>query len=550
MKKFVVLLLLLTTIRCEDEDDEEDEEPGSRCKREIVESYNLNGFLSKRHLNFYVCPAIKMSCCSMYDQFMMFTNWRDNVKEKLKKYYKGIEQKYKHMKALINEVFKINFNKLIEKLHMEEKRKDKIIQKQTFLKNKNIPNLIDKILELYHPNSEYMMKVRSTFYCSICDFDSHRFIDIPNKQVRISEVSCGEIAKNTINYSYYLNVELTRYLMDLSKVLVHFVDSDGAKPVVIRNAAKIRRDINKCANAFKNGGDNFKPCKKFCEHYKFNANSPIIEGYQVFFNDIINGMEMFLKANAEKEKDEKEEEEEESDEDDTETSDGTNAEKGKSEGGARLLSDNTKSTKDSDDDKENGSQQADIQTFNFSPAQLNETPDPYDEKAVDPNYDEYVLNKMFNFQKNYEKDRQQGYVNFIKNKLHFIDVEYDYENGDDNDIFKTNSHVIVDLEHFSTKVTQFGVNIEKHIRTTNMDKSMRDLVSHLKSRSRYKILYEKLDPALLKQINDITNDAIKNFHRDNFLKFKDESLMLKKEEMLKNYENVKKTAYKSGYKIY
>lgn len=519
MKLIGIFLMLLASFTAANQDDG----TSSRCKREVVESYNLNGYLSKRKMHFYICPAMKLSCCSMYDQFMMFTNWRDNVRPKLVKYYKGIELKYKHMKDLIKEVFKFDVKKLIEKLHMDEKHKDKILQSYIYAKDRDIPGLIDKSLEMLQPNSDFMMKARSTFYCSICDFSSHRYINIPKKEVRISEISCGEIAKNTINYSYFLNVELTKVLMEVSKILIHFSENEAAKPVVIRNASKIRKAVTKCANVFKAGAENFTPCKSYCEHYKFNANSPVLEGYQVFFNDMINAFEMFIKSNSEEEKTENDED------------DGRRL--GEILGPKKAFNLPERQLND------------DIQTFNFSAADLDDVHDPYDEKAVDPNYDEFVLNKMFSFQQSYEKDRQQGYVNFIKNKLHFIDVEYDYDNADDNDIFKTNSHVIVDLENFSTKVTPEGVDIEKHVHSTNIDKSMKDLVAHLKSRSRYKILYEKLDPALLEQVNDINNDDVRNFHRDHFLHFNDFSLTLKQEELILNYDNLKKTSKKSGYNI-
>jgi hypothetical protein len=151
---------------------------------------------------------------------------------------------------------------------------------------------------------------------------------------------------------------------------------------------------------------------------------------------------------------------------------------------------------------------------------------------VDPMFDEYVLNEMFNFQEDYEFDRQEGYVNFIKNKLNYFDTEYDFENGDDSDIFKTNSAIIVDLENFQTLVKSPGIDLSKHITTCNIDNSMRDLISHLKNKSKYKILYEKLDPALLEQINDLTNDQVKNFHRDFFLYFKNFNLSLKKDEIV------------------
>lgn len=41
---------------------------------------------------------------------------------------------------------------------------------------------------------------------------------------------------------------------------------------------------------------------------------------------------------------------------------------------------------------------------------------------------------------------------------------------------------------------------------------MKDLISHLKLKSRYKILYEKLDPTLVFYLNDLTSKDIREFH--------------------------------------
>ena len=169
---------------------------------------------------------------------------------------------------------------------------------------------------------------------------------------------------------------------------------------------------------------------------------------------------------------------------------------------------------------------------NFQLKDLKGHKDIYDQDQVDPNFDEFVLNEMFNFQEDYEADRQEGYVNFIKNKLNYFDTEYDFENGDDSDIFKTNSSVIVDLENYHSKIMSPGISIDKHLHTCNIDNSMRDLIAHLKNKSKYKILYEKLDPALLEQINEIENDDVRDFHRDNFLFFKNLNLSLQKEQIV------------------
>ncbi len=88
-------------------------------------------------------------------------------------------------------------------------------------------------------------------------------------------------------------------------------------------------------------------------------------------------------------------------------------------------------------------------------------------------------------------------MNFIKNKLDFIDTEYDFENGSDNDLFKTSTGQIVDLENYTTLVDdKKGADIHKHI-GNNIDNSIRDLVAHLKSKPKYKIRYEKLNAVVL-----------------------------------------------------
>ena len=93
--------------------------------------------------------------------------------------------------------------------------------------------------------------------------------------------------------------------------------------------------------------------------------------------------------------------------------------------------------------------QAILSEVDYDPDVLQNLKDPYDGGTEDPRFDSYSLNKMFNFQVGYEKDRQKGYVNFIKNKLHYFDVEYDFENADEDDIFKTNTKVVVCLLYTS-----------------------------------------------------------------------------------------------------
>lgn len=483
----------------------EEENANKRCKREIVESYNLNGYLSQRPMNMYICPGIKMSCCSIYDQFMMFSTWKDKIKPKLVTYYDNIFTKYKTLKDMLTEVNKIDIKKLSDELHISEKAKEKLLTKLTMVKSQDSSSLLDTIMLMHHPNSNFMLRLRSTFFCVICDHDSHPHIDVPKKTVALSESTCSEIATNTIEYAFFLNVKLAQYLQDYSVVLAAFALSDADKPIQLKGYNKVKRVVRACARAVEKGKD-FKHCNKYCGHFKFNANSPVIEGYQIFFNEILNAMSKFLKLY------------------------------GKEEQPTRILQDRkfvdigTEKVKSVGGLPARGLQEEPFESFDIK--DLKSHKDIYDENLVDPNFDEFVLNEMFNFQEDYEADRQEGYVNFIKNKLNYFDTEYDFENGDDSDIFKTNSSVIVDLENYQTKIKSPGINIDKHLDTCNIDNSMRDLIAHLKNKSKYKILYEKLDPGLLEQVNEIENDDVRDFHRDNFLYFKNFNLTLQKEQII------------------
>ena len=77
----------------------------------------------------------------------------------------------------------------------------------------------------------------------------------------------------------------------------------------------------------------------------------------------------------------------------------------------------------------------------------------------------------------------------------------------------------VNLEKFESKFKLIGVNLPEYTETNNFNEPIKELILHLKHKSKFKIYYEKLDPNLLDLVNDVRNMDIKHFHRDNFLRF-------------------------------
>ena len=51
---------------------------------------------------------------------------------------------------------------------------------------------------------------------------------------------------------------------------------------------------------------------------------------------------------------------------------------------------------------------------------------------------------------------------------------------------------------------------------------------HIKNSAHYKILFEKFDPNLINVMNDLTDDDVAEFHRDNYMSFKNFGLKLSK----------------------
>ena len=51
------------------------------CKKVIPESYDVQGFLIPKSGKMYLCPNITNSCCSTYDQFIIYEKWNKDTKD-------------------------------------------------------------------------------------------------------------------------------------------------------------------------------------------------------------------------------------------------------------------------------------------------------------------------------------------------------------------------------------------------------------------------------------------------------------------------------------
>ena len=71
---------------------------GKYCKKRIIESYNLTSFTTFRSQDLFLCPAISSSCCSHYEQFTMYAEWRHKYSKKFEEYQDNIRRKLRRLK--------------------------------------------------------------------------------------------------------------------------------------------------------------------------------------------------------------------------------------------------------------------------------------------------------------------------------------------------------------------------------------------------------------------------------------------------------------------
>ena len=78
---------------------------GKVCKSSLIQSYGMQSYVISKPMEFYLCPKITLSCCSLFDQLTMYNRWHDEIKPKLTSYYDSLAFKMDTLKDNIEEFF-------------------------------------------------------------------------------------------------------------------------------------------------------------------------------------------------------------------------------------------------------------------------------------------------------------------------------------------------------------------------------------------------------------------------------------------------------------
>lgn len=179
------------------------------CPKKIFENFKMKGLHSPLTVSSPIteCPTMKNSCCGEGDLVLLREAWdlRFNRYLKFNQYY----FKYYVLTILKN-------HEAIKRMAqtVSEFAKDRHCAKisEKLLAFKINDDYIKKASELINSFLDYDQKVKHSFICFLCDYESFRYWDIDCQTVAFNYKFCDSIVENALDYYYMLNTEIYKYI--------------------------------------------------------------------------------------------------------------------------------------------------------------------------------------------------------------------------------------------------------------------------------------------------------------------------------------------------
>lgn len=251
------------------------------CNRDLLTSYGLHGSPKAYPIVMEMCPSIRQSCCTKRDQLDIYANWihskeSTNVKHhffEVTTVYSRLLEAFKKVKELAK--------KIEDKLKYKKIANCKVIAQR--IQNFEIDKLLPKIKQNFRKMEDFFYDSYKGFYCAICNYENHKFIEEKRLSVVYSEKFCRDITENTLPSLLFLHVHLNKYANLVSKFLLscdhkgdYQVDVSIPKKNLFISDEVIEKDLNGCRNE-RNAKAWFVYCRPVCEKFKIATFSEYFE---------------------------------------------------------------------------------------------------------------------------------------------------------------------------------------------------------------------------------------------------------------------------------
>ena len=252
------------------------------CYRELLTSYGLEG--NDEPINgespLPLCPSVRMSCCSMRDQQRIYLKWA-----------RGREAAALTARLEDNiRIYQNLFDSLIEAQNFASNMKQSIVKKVANcrlladrLLSFEISEVKDQAIQNLLEAKEFFLDTYKGFYCTLCDYENHRFFDPLAKSITFKQEFCRDIVRKNLPTLLLFHVDIVKVINLAAKLLSscgprgeYNMEAVVPPEVLVTEDHEIAQELDDC-RANRNTIDWFYECQYVCSKFSLVNFSPFFE---------------------------------------------------------------------------------------------------------------------------------------------------------------------------------------------------------------------------------------------------------------------------------
>ena len=240
------------------------------CYRDLVASYSMEGTDYPITTNIMMCPSIKKSCCLPKDQETMYINWVTGGEEqRVMSRYEGNIRVYEQLLTNLIELQK--FAKTARMNIVKTVANCKLLADRVL--NFELDKIKEQVVQNLMQMKSFFIETYKGFYCSICNYENHRFFDPVKKTINFSEKFCRDIIKQNLGSLLLFHVDIVK-MLNLSTKFATSCDFRGEynleatypKEFIFVQPKDIVQSLRGCRE-HRNKKDWFSYCSDICQKF-------------------------------------------------------------------------------------------------------------------------------------------------------------------------------------------------------------------------------------------------------------------------------------------
>lgn len=268
------------------------------CNRDLLQTYSLTGLDIPVIDKIEMCPSITRTCCLKQDQQIIFTNFiHGGEYQAIVDYYAKVVSEYYSLIEKLIEVQKLA--KIVKGNIVKKVANCKLLAERIL--NYEVEQIKEQVRQNLAKLQDFFQTAYSGFYCTICNFDNHKYFDSATQTVFFSEKFCRDIVENVLHTLLLFHVDIVKHANLVTKFIssCDFTGTYNLDAIPPPNYAfsvvnENMQNLQACRDN-RNKREWFSYCKDICTNFNFvifaeyfNPNLKLIAAYNQYLGTQLN----------------------------------------------------------------------------------------------------------------------------------------------------------------------------------------------------------------------------------------------------------------------